>query len=45
MLATALDQDCVARYDHLTGRGELIGDKADTWTFEIEQFQFAKETV
>ena len=41
VLATALDQDCIAQYDHLTGKGSLIGDKADQWgEFNPEFFQF-----
>ena len=40
VLATALDQDCISRYDHTTLRGELIGDKASEWgEFDPEQFQ------
>ena len=40
VLATALDQDCIAQYDHLTGKGSLIGDKADQWgEFNPEYFQ------
>ena len=40
-LATALDQDCIAQYDHLTGKGSLIGDKAEAWgEFNPEYFQF-----
>jgi hypothetical protein len=39
-LATILDQDCIARYDHQILRGELIGDKADQWgEFNPEYFQ------
>jgi hypothetical protein len=46
VLATALDQDCVAVYDHSIGKGTLVGDKAEAWgPFNIEYFQFAKETV
>jgi hypothetical protein len=40
-LAAALDQDCIALYTQSTGQGELIGPKADTWTFDIEQFQWS----
>jgi hypothetical protein len=41
VLATALDQDCIAQFDHLIGRGTLIGDKADQWgDFNPEFFQF-----
>lgn len=41
VLATALDQDCIAQYDHFTGKGSLIGDKADQWgEFNPEFFQF-----
>ena len=41
VLATALDQDCIALYDHLIGKGSLIGDKADQWgDFNPEFFQF-----
>jgi len=41
VLATALDQDCIAVYNHSTDTGELIGDKADAWgPFNIEYFQF-----
>jgi hypothetical protein len=40
VLATALDQDCIAQYDHLTGKGSLIGDKASEWgPFNPEFFQ------
>jgi len=39
-LAAALDQDCIALFNYKTNQGELIGPKADTWTFDIEQFQF-----
>ena len=40
VLATALDQDCVAVFDHAIGRGTLIGDKADQWgEFNPEYFQ------
>ena len=39
-LATALDQDCIAKWDHFTGKGELIGDKADQWgEFDLKEFQ------
>jgi len=39
-LATALDQDCIALYDHHIGAGSLIGDKADAWgPFNPEYFQ------
>lgn len=31
VLATALDQDCIALYDHDTNTGKLIGDKAAEW--------------
>ena len=31
VLATALDQDCIAVRNNETGEGELIGDKADQW--------------
>ena len=47
-LATALDQDCIAVYNHSTGTGSLIGDKADQWgAFNPEYFQFitARETA
>lgn len=39
-LAAALDQDCIALFNYDNNQGELIGPKADTWTFDIEQFQF-----
>jgi len=40
-LATALDQDCIAVYNHSTNTGELIGDKAEAWgAFNPEYFQF-----
>ena len=40
VLATALDQDCIALYDHLIGKGSLIGDKAEEWgDFNPEFFQ------
>ena len=40
-LATALDQDCVAVFDHELGKGSLIGDKAEAWgEFNPEYFQF-----
>ena len=39
-LATALDQDCIAQFDHLTGKGSLIGDRASEWgDFNPEYFQ------
>jgi hypothetical protein len=39
-LATALDQDCIALFDHLIGKGSLIGDKASEWgEFNPEYFQ------
>lgn len=39
-LATALDQDCIAQWDHFTGKGTLIGDKASEWgEFNPEYFQ------
>ena len=41
VLATALDQDCVAVFDHELGKGSLIGDKASEWgEFNPEYFQF-----
>lgn len=41
VLATALDQDCIAWFDHDLGKGTLIGDKADQWgEFNPEYFQF-----
>jgi len=41
VLATALDQDCIAVFDHSTGTGTLIGDKAAEWgAFNPEYFQF-----
>jgi hypothetical protein len=41
VLATALDQDCIAVYNHSTNTGELIGDKASEWgPFNPEFFQF-----
>lgn len=44
VLACALDQDCIAMYDHAIHRGSLIGDKADQWgEFDINYFQFIKE--
>ena len=44
VLATALDQDCIALYDHSINKGSLIGDKAEQWgEFNIEYFQFTKE--
>jgi hypothetical protein len=40
VLATALDQDCIAVFDHLIGKGSLVGDKADQWgEFNPEFFQ------
>jgi hypothetical protein len=40
VLATALDQDCIALYDHQLLRGELIGAKAEAWgEFNPEYFQ------
>ena len=48
VLAAALDQDCIAVFDHSTGTGTLIGDKADQWgDFNLEYFQFtrARETA
>lgn len=39
-LATALDQDCIAFWDHHIGKGKLIGDKADQWgEFDLKYFQ------
>ena len=39
-LATALDQDCIAKWDHHIGKGSLIGDKAEEWgDFNPEYFQ------
>ena len=44
VLATALDQDCIALYDHSINKGSLIGDKADQWgEFNPDYFQFIKE--
>jgi hypothetical protein len=41
VLATALDQDCIAVYDFHIMAGSLIGDKADQWgAFNPEYFQF-----
>jgi hypothetical protein len=41
VLAAALDQDCIAQFDHLIGKGSLIGDKASEWgDFNPEFFQF-----
>jgi hypothetical protein len=38
-LSTALDQDCVALFDHSIGKGSLVGDKADQWgEFNPEYF-------
>ena len=31
VLATALDQDCIAVRNNETGEGELFGDKAEAW--------------
>jgi hypothetical protein len=31
VLATALDQDCIAILDNETGEGNLFGDKRDQW--------------
>jgi len=40
VLATALDQDCIALYDWAIQKGSLIGDKADQWgDFNPEFFQ------
>lgn len=40
VLATALDQDCVALFDHELGKGSLIGDKAEAWSpFDPSEFQ------
>lgn len=39
-LATALDQDCIALYDHSINKGSLIGDRASEWgEFNPEYFQ------
>jgi hypothetical protein len=39
-LATALDQDCIAKWDHHIGKGSLVGDKAEEWgDFNPEYFQ------
>jgi hypothetical protein len=41
VLASALDQDCIALFDHEIGKGSLIGDKAEAWgEFNLEFFQF-----
>lgn len=40
VLCAELDQDCIAKYDHLTGNGSLVGPKADEWgEFNQEYFQ------
>lgn len=40
LLACALDQDCIAVWDHHIGKGTLIGDKADQWgEFDMKYFQ------
>lgn len=40
VLATALDQDCIAVYDFHIMAGSLIGDKAEQWgEFNPEYFQ------
>lgn len=40
ILATALDQDCIALYDWAIQKGSLIGDKAEQWgEFNPEYFQ------
>jgi hypothetical protein len=40
ILATALDQDCIALYDWSIQKGSLIGDRADQWgEFNPEYFQ------
>lgn len=39
-LARALDQDCVALFNHERNEGYLLGDKADQWgEFNPEYFQ------
>lgn len=39
VLATALDQDCIALFDNETGEGNLFGDKRDKWLpFNPEHF-------
>ena len=39
VLATALDQDCIAVLNNETGTGELFGDKAEAWApFNPEYF-------
>ena len=41
VLATALDQDCIAVYDFSIMAGSLIGDRASEWgEFNKEYFQF-----
>ena len=48
VLATALDQDCIAVFDYNLGRGSLIGDKAAEWgEFNLDEFQSttARETA
>jgi hypothetical protein len=41
VLAAALDQDCIAVFDHSTNTGTLIGHKASEWgDFNPEFFQF-----
>lgn len=39
-LVTALDQDCIALFDHFINKGSLIGDRASEWgEFNPEYFQ------
>lgn len=45
-LARALDQDCVALYNHTDNYGMLIGDKAEQWgEFNPEYFQHFEDEV
>lgn len=39
-LARALDQDCVALFNHERNEGYLLGDKAEQWGgFDADEFQ------
>ena len=43
VLSTALDQDCIALFDHNLGKGTLIGKKAEAWgDFNEDYFQHIK---
>ena len=40
VLCAELDQDCIAQWDHHTGKGSLVGPNADQWgEFDLKYFQ------